>query len=460
MAVSMGNLLQRPERTAGTAVGKARSYRSLTAGGDGYLVYLGNVLLPVTPSALELSVRNKNKTMDLVNGGEINLLKAPGLSEVSLEALLPNQQYPFARYEDGFRDAAYFLGALEELKSGQQSFPFRVLRTGPGGRTVMDSTSLTVSLEEYDLQEDAEKYGLDVSVQIKLRQFREYGTKIYAANLDSTGGGTAVAVEVRAAETTTSETDYVTKDDDTLYSIAATYFGDGSRWTEIYELNKEVIEEAAKKDGLASSSNGNVLYGGLTLKLPPKAAVGALAYGQGGVTGLGTGSLGTQENARVIYRFFKQNYGCPDELIAGALGNWHVESVCLDSTAEEGIFNEQHEMGTRKRNAISDPDGYFWKLKARTSVSMNVSAYVGRDKLHWAGLGLGQFTGPAATDLLDFAKHIGMNWYDLGCQLLYCVTDETFTARDGSKRNHYNDLFVNQKKHASFSGVSSAEAAY
>ena len=41
-----------------------------------YSVYLGTMLLPVTPGKLTLKINNGNKTYCLMNEGEINALKA------------------------------------------------------------------------------------------------------------------------------------------------------------------------------------------------------------------------------------------------------------------------------------------------------------------------------------------------------------------------------------------------
>ena len=38
----------------------------------GYEFYLDKMLLPITPSKLEIKIKNKNKTYDLINEGEIN----------------------------------------------------------------------------------------------------------------------------------------------------------------------------------------------------------------------------------------------------------------------------------------------------------------------------------------------------------------------------------------------------
>ncbi len=42
-----------------------------------YDFYLNKMLLPIAPEKLELKIKNKNKTMNLINEGEINLIKTP-----------------------------------------------------------------------------------------------------------------------------------------------------------------------------------------------------------------------------------------------------------------------------------------------------------------------------------------------------------------------------------------------
>ena len=42
-----------------------------------YYFYLDKLLLPVAPEKLELKIKNQNKTMNLINEGEINQIKTP-----------------------------------------------------------------------------------------------------------------------------------------------------------------------------------------------------------------------------------------------------------------------------------------------------------------------------------------------------------------------------------------------
>jgi len=141
-----------------------------------YDVYLGRMLCPIAPDKIQIKISNKNKTLTLINEGEINVLKKAGLSEISFDLLLPNVKYPFAVYKDGFQTADYFLNILEELKTSQKPFKFKVVRQFPNGKMLF-STNMSVSLEDYKLSDDV-KRGFDIAVSIKLKQYREYGTKI------------------------------------------------------------------------------------------------------------------------------------------------------------------------------------------------------------------------------------------------------------------------------------------
>lgn len=64
-----------------------------------YKLYMAGTLMPITPSKVTVKINNQNKTMTLINGEEINILKAAGLSDVSFELVLPQVSYPSAMVE-------------------------------------------------------------------------------------------------------------------------------------------------------------------------------------------------------------------------------------------------------------------------------------------------------------------------------------------------------------------------
>lgn len=226
-----------------------------------YEMYMKNVLCPVTPSKLQLKIKNQNKTMNLINGEEINALKSAGLTEISYDLLLPNVRYPFATYKSGFVGAKYFLDEFEKMKTEKKPFQFKVIRTFPNGKVLFDS-DMTVSLEDYTIKEDA-KQGFDVVVSIKLKQFRHYGTKSIKVSNSSDEVNEVTASVENVRETTNSpapvEGSVVTHtvtSNDTLWNIAKKYYGDGSKHPIIYEANKDKIR------------NPNLISSGQVLTIP------------------------------------------------------------------------------------------------------------------------------------------------------------------------------------------------
>ncbi len=183
--------------------------------------YIDDVLLPVTPGSMKTKIKNRNKTFDMVSGSEINILKSPGLTEVSFDCLLPAVEYSFARYENGFKSPQYYLDLFENLKKSRKPFSFTVMpmRTisaeqllkfsadmlpysygtkfdydfnGDGeitamdakillrsqkGLTLLNNTKMQCTIEDYTINEDVEKYGRDVMVSLNLKQNVEFSLK-------------------------------------------------------------------------------------------------------------------------------------------------------------------------------------------------------------------------------------------------------------------------------------------
>lgn len=219
-----------------------------------YKFYLSNILLPVPPEKLELKIKNNNKTLDLINDGEINILKNAGLTEISFDILLPNTYYPFANYEDVYKEASYYLEEIEKLKVNKSPFQFIVTRTKPNNILMFD-TNMKVSIEDYTIKEEA-KEGFDVSVSIKLKQYREYATKTMEITIKQERP-VATQTQTRAVNNSNNtSTSYTVIKGDCLWKIAKRFYGVGSRWTEIYNANKSKIK------------NPNLIYPGQVFAIP------------------------------------------------------------------------------------------------------------------------------------------------------------------------------------------------
>lgn len=199
-----------------------------------YSFFIDGIRLPVTPGKLETKIRNKNKTVTLLSGEEINILKSPGLTEIDFEMMIPSVLYPFANYDNGYKPPDYYLTKLEALKVSKKPFAFIVSRMGPGGALLYE-TSVRVSLEDYTVIENAEN-GTDLLIKVPLKHYRDYGVKkVIVTSVAGTASIKSKNTSERPAKTPAKT--YTVKPGDTLWQICRKELGDGSRFPEIAKLN-------------------------------------------------------------------------------------------------------------------------------------------------------------------------------------------------------------------------------
>lgn len=182
-----------------------------------YYFFLGAMQLPVAPAKMSVKINGKNRTVSLINEGEVNIIKDAGLTEITFDARFPNNRYPWANYDFSmlqntgnigntflqaagnwaassllgidnafsFKKAEFFMSRLESMKTSRQ--PFRLIVTRMNGVNVLFSTNMLVTLEDYSVEEDADRDGTDVTCPLKLKQYKPYGTKTATMETDENG---------------------------------------------------------------------------------------------------------------------------------------------------------------------------------------------------------------------------------------------------------------------------------
>ncbi len=212
-----------------------------------YYFFFGVVPLPITPGAIDISTPSGNETVTLINHGEINIPRSPGLREIAFDFLLPRKKYHFSNYSVGDYTATILIPLLNTWKETKEPFQFIITRMSPDNQ-IFDFTSIKVLIEDFTYREDAEELGMDTMCSIKLKEYKDYPTvsttlqKVLDAAEDAAYGVVAtalVATVTKSRSTTGKKTPktYTVQEGDTLWSICKKELGDGQKYKDIAKLN-------------------------------------------------------------------------------------------------------------------------------------------------------------------------------------------------------------------------------
>ena len=212
-------------------------------------LYLCGVEMPEVPSAITIKTGNRNKTVELLNGDTINLLKSKGLQDISLTLAFPMLE--------GRRTAEYYIGLFDKFKRKRKPTQFILTRTTPDGKPLED-TNIKVSIEDFSRNEDASK-PFEVTYSVNLKEYTDYGTQTVTVKKVQKNGKTQKVANVkkeREKNNAPKAKKYTVKDGDTLWSISAKYLGSGAKYMQIYEANRKIL------------SNPNIIKAGQELIIP------------------------------------------------------------------------------------------------------------------------------------------------------------------------------------------------
>lgn len=227
-----------------------------------YYMYLGSTQIPIPPPTLTTKIGSRNKTYELLETGEVNVIRAPKLTEVSFRFMLPNTDYPFSQQRSGGLGGSLLstlmgssnglapdlIAALKELKESGEPTRFIVVRMKQNGGFI-NMMNLKVTLEDYSIEEDADE-GYDMYANVTLKRYVDFGTKRLQVQTDASGKKTATAVSDRP---TTGHAIYAkngilgkTVKGDTLAQFAKRALGKAMYWPQLANFNKIVIPAVMK----------------------------------------------------------------------------------------------------------------------------------------------------------------------------------------------------------------------
>lgn len=202
---------------------------------------------PVHPEKISLKQGSSNQSVDIAGLGEVTIMQEKPEAEVSWSSFFPNNPFPGMQVSS--------LTWPEEIKFKIKTWmgskkPCHLIVTGT-------KINCHVTIEQFDCSEEGGAIG-DLNYTIKLKEYRQPTIRQVAVDV-KTETATVNDAEARVDNTVTPSTCTVVKGD-CLWNIAKKYLGDGSRYKEIYEANKAVID--------AHRGGPNMIWPGDVLKIP------------------------------------------------------------------------------------------------------------------------------------------------------------------------------------------------
>ena len=202
-----------------------------------YRIYLKQgalqALLPVTPAEIRTRTESRNKAVYILNFGEMNLAKKPGLQEISFTVLLPGRVYSFVQTEGIFHEPEFYWNLFREYKAAGKPVQLIVFRRLADGTQIFCG-NMEVLLEDYTVTEKGGEQG-DFWVELRWKEYR--GAKSIRYDMKTEGGQTALIEQGQARESRTPTGTYTVRKGDCLWAIAKRELGDGTRYREIAEKN-------------------------------------------------------------------------------------------------------------------------------------------------------------------------------------------------------------------------------
>lgn len=206
--------------------------------------------VPILPESIKYSSGGVVlATYDILNRGEVAYPTGTGLGGLSWDSEFPGKLQKNRSMQRGkWQEPSAYISMLEDWK--RKLTPLNVLITNT-------PINMDVYLEDFNY----EPYGAfgDLLYDVKFIEDKFSTVKVAPKNSGTT---------TTPKRTTTETTSYTIKPGDTLWAISQKYLGSGAKWETIYNANKDIIEQTAKKYGKSSSDHGWWIYAGVTLKIP------------------------------------------------------------------------------------------------------------------------------------------------------------------------------------------------
>lgn len=217
------------------------------------------LLLPVNPEKINIRQNGNNQSVTLAELGEATILQAPKAITLSFSSFLPSTYVQGGHYATAQNSAD---SAMTVTSGAMQVLPHFCINFIMGAMTAKQPVRVTITKCSFSRIMTIESFsysqkGGDVGSYDYSLSFKEYQEiAVRQIRVKNNTAQLPKKTEKRVSIVQKPKT-YKVKKGDCLWNIAKKYYGDGSKYTKIYEANKKLI-----------GSNPNLIKVGMLLTLP------------------------------------------------------------------------------------------------------------------------------------------------------------------------------------------------
>lgn len=209
--------------------------------------------IPSLPESISFSNGSKYATYNILDLGEASFPSGRGCKTVEWSGVL---------YGEAFKDNNILVQKWKDPEEVQRLFSEWV-EYGTKLKLVISGTpiNMDVTLADYNVEYSG-AFG-NYTYSVSFTEYRDLSVTVIKKSTTTT---TTQPETTRNTKTPSST--YTVRSGDTLWDLAYQYYKSGTKYTVIYNANKDVIEAAAKAHGKKSSENGHWIYPETVLNIP------------------------------------------------------------------------------------------------------------------------------------------------------------------------------------------------
>lgn len=211
------------------------------------------ITIPVLPEKIACSSAAYFREYDILNKGPVKVPNGKELTAIGWESFFPGNKHVLIPKKKLIKQLSPVIlhNKLESWKNNGTKLKLNITGT---------PFNLSVYIEKYEASAEDAFGSIYYSIE-----FIEAVDIVVTATLAKSIQ--KVSTKKRTS-TQSSKKTHTVKKGDCLWNIAKKYNGSGTKWKQIYNANKDLIEKTAKKHGKKSSSNGHWIYPGTVLTIP------------------------------------------------------------------------------------------------------------------------------------------------------------------------------------------------